>query len=150
MHITQTFQARETNGWSPLVSDESWSVVMAPETRGVKRSSRESLPNVIIALKSTKLSSHAGTKIRDTRLSRISVIDVVATMTTRNAKRQPGISVIPHPKVTLSAKKQDVELSRTKTDQVRAQAATFARAVKFGVFLCYGVQVILISGFELE
>ena len=150
MHITHTFQARATNGWSSLGSDESWSVVMAPETRGVKRSSRESLPNVIIALKSTKVSSHAGTKIRDTRLSRNYAIDVVTTMTTRNAKSQPGISVIPHPKVTLSAKKQDVELSRTKTDQVRAQAATFARAVKFRVFLCCGIQVLLISVFELE
>ena len=150
MHSTHACQAITTNGWSPLVSDESWSVVMAPETRGVKRSSRESLPNVIIALKSTKVSSHAGTKIRDTRLSRISAISVVTTMTTRNANRQPSISVIPHPKVTLSAKKQDVKLSRTKTDQVSAKAATFARAVKFRVFSCYGFKVLLISGFELE
>ena len=141
MHSTHTTQARTTNGWSPLVSDESKSVVMAPETRGVKRSSRESLPNVIIALKSTKVSSHAGTKIRDTRLSRISAIGIVTTVTTRNAYRQPSISVIPHPKVTLSVKKQDVKLSRTKTDQVRAKAVAFARAVKFRVFFCYGVKV---------
>ena len=102
---------------------------MAPVTRGVKRSSSES-PNVTNALKSTKVSSHAGIKTNDTRLSPKSATDIVTTMTTRHANRQPTIAEIRNPavKVAIPSIKHVIELSKMTTDQVSAKNATIAKA----------------------
>jgi hypothetical protein len=102
---------------------------MAPVTRGVKRSSSES-SNVTNALKSTKVSSHAGIKTRNTRLPPKSAIDIVTMMTTRHANRQPPIAEICNPavKVAIPSKKHVIELSKMKTDQVSAKVATVGEA----------------------
>lgn len=103
---------------------------MAPVTRGVKRSSSESPPNVTNASKSTKVSSHAGIKTRNTRLPPKSAIDIVTMMTTRHANRQPPIAEICNLalKVAIPSKKHVTELSKMKTDQVSANVATVAKA----------------------
>jgi hypothetical protein len=103
---------------------------MAPVTRGVKRSSSESPPNVTNALKSTKVSSHAGIMTSNTRLSPKSAIDIVTMMTTRRANRQPLIIEICNPalNVGIPSKKHVIELSRMKTDQVSVTVATVAEA----------------------
>lgn len=103
---------------------------MAPVTRGVKRSSSESPPNVTNALKSTKVSSHAGIKTGNIRLPPKSAIDIVTMMTTRNANLQPPIAEICNPalKVAIPSKKHVIELSKMKTDQVSAKVTTVDEA----------------------
>ena len=100
---------------------------MAPVTRGVKRSSSESL-NVTNALKSTKVSSHAGIKTSDTRLSPKSPIDIATTRATRYANRQPPIAEIRNTaaKVVIPSKEHVIELSKMTTDQVSVKDATIA------------------------